>query len=365
MVVLLLVIWWVFFSRLRWKVRLIGLGAFLVVALLLVGSLRVQDLSGDLMPILGFRWTAQERPTPPEGTRVTGRETDHREVPASASQRGFPQYLGPDRNGEVRGVELSRDWQATPPEEVWRRDVGEGWSGFAVASGLAVTQEQYGPEETVRCYDAATGALRWSHADTARQETPMGGVGPRATPTISDGRVFAQGATGILNVLDLDTGERLWSVDVLADNDAPKPSHGGIGGKLFHIERAADGTFSSRLIWETPRLKAKFTNVVFHQGYLYGLDEGVMVCLDPENGERKWKRGRYGHGQTLLVGDLLLVMTEKGAVVLLEATPEEHRELGRFQALHSKTWNPPALAGPYLYVRNAGEAACYKLPTKA
>ena len=115
-------------------------------------------------------------------------------------------------------------------------------------------------------------------------------------------------------------------------------------------------------LWESRRLKSKFASMVHHEGTVYGLDDGVLVALDPETGERLWKRGRYGHGQLILVGGLLLIQTEKGDVVLVEATPIEHRELSRLAALTDKTWNPPALAGRYLLVRNAREAACYELP---
>ena len=95
---------------------------------------------------------------------------------------------------------------------------------------------------------------------------------------------------------------------------------------------------------------------------MYGLDDGVLTCLDPATGERKWKGGRYGHGQLLLVEDLLLVQTEEGEIVLVEASPEGPRELTRFAVLDGKTWNPPALAGTLLAVRNDREAAVYELP---
>jgi outer membrane protein assembly factor BamB len=88
-----------------------------------------------------------------------------------------------------------------------------------------------------------------------------------------------------------------------------------------------------------------------------------MTCIDPSTGERRWKGGRYGHGQLLLAGDVLLVQTEEGEVVLLDPSPEGSRELARFTALSGKTWNPPALAGSRLVVRNDREAAVYELPS--
>jgi len=102
--------------------------------------------------------------------------------------------------------------------------------------------------------------------------------------------------------------------------------------------------------------------LVFHNNHIFGLDDGIFACIDAGRGHRKWKDGRYGHGQILFRGSHILVMAENGDVVLLEADPEQHVELTRFAALDGKTWNPPALADGYLLVRNHREAACYKLP---
>ena len=136
----------------------------------------------------------------------------------------------------------------------------------------------------------------------------------------------------------------------------------GIGSKLLHIQRDTEGKLGANLLWESRGLKAKFTNVVYRDGYVYGLDDGILVCLDISDGKRTWKKGRYGHGQMILVDDLLLVQAESGDVVLLEANPTSHVELGRFPALMGRTWNNPTLAAPYLLVRNDREAACYELP---
>ena len=98
---------------------------------------------------------------------------------------------------------------------------------------------------------------------------------------------------------------------------------------------------------------------------MYGLDDGILACIDPATGEQKWKGERHGHGQMLLVGDLILLMAENGEVLLISPSPEEEKIVARFRALTSKTWNPPALAGEYLLVRNDVEAACLKLPVRA
>jgi outer membrane protein assembly factor BamB len=136
----------------------------------------------------------------------------------------------------------------------------------------------------------------------------------------------------------------------------------GVGSKLLQIDPGERGSSRVRLLWESPRLKAKLTNPVSFAGSVFGLDDGRLVCLDPQSGERCGRGARYGHGQTLLVGDLLLVQTEGGEVILVEASPHELRELGRFRAFGGKTWNPPALFGRHLLLRTEAEAALFSLP---
>jgi outer membrane protein assembly factor BamB len=136
----------------------------------------------------------------------------------------------------------------------------------------------------------------------------------------------------------------------------------GVGSRLFELRRDG-GQISAKVVWESLRLKSKFAPMVLHDGVVFGLDDGVLVALDPATGERLWKRGRYGHGQMILVDDLLLILGEKGELFLVEANREEHRELAQLTVLEGKSWNPPALKGNLLLVRNNREAACYELPT--
>jgi outer membrane protein assembly factor BamB len=464
-VLLWTLLWVAALSRLRWRVRL---GVFAVVAAafaLLRLSVELHGWTGDVVPVLRWRFAraAGELPAEPVGP------SDVPQAAGAARPAGdWPQFQGPNRDGSLPGVQLARSW-SPPPREVWRRPVGAGWSGFAVSGRFAVTQEQRGAEELVTCYDLETGQPRWTHAEPERFEDRIGGPGPRATPAIHEGRVYAIGATGILCALDLATGERIWSVNVVEDCGAPVPTYGvaasplvvdgrvvvfaggtddcslvaydaaggervwsagngaaaygspvaagiagheqilvltdskvvgharedgrvlwehpwpadpektfqplalpgdrvfvsqgyGVGGKLLRVDRREDGRLAAELVWESLALKAKFTNVVHHDGSLYGLDDGILVCLDPATGERRWKSGRYGHGQVILAGGLLLIGAENGDVALVEARPDGHVELGRFSAVRGKTWNHPALAGPYLLVRNDREAACFELP---
>lgn len=261
---------------------------------------------------------------------------------------------------------------------VWTRDlVAEhdaeipewGKSGSPlVVDDLVIVSAGGRPGHSLVAYDAATGEPVW-HAgdDRSSYSSPLLATlaGRRQVVILNQGSVAGHDpADGrILWQLPWPSEQPSVAVPVVLPNDQLFVSAGyGIGGKVAQLERGeGENELRARWVWETPRLKAKFTNVVFHQGSLYGLDDGTLVCLDPITGERRWKQGRYGHGQVVLVDDLLVVQTERGEIVLIEPNPEELRELGRFQALSGKTWNPPAFAAGVLLVRHDSEVVSYRL----
>ena len=138
----------------------------------------------------------------------------------------------------------------------------------------------------------------------------------------------------------------------------------GVGSELLEISRTPAGGLQARSVWTSKRLKAKFANPYFRDGFLYGLDDGILACLDAKDGSQRWKEGRHGHGQGLLVGGLYLLMAEEGELVLLRPTPEAPGELARLKVFDDKTWNPIALAGDLLLLRNDRQAACYRLAAR-
>jgi len=135
------------------------------------------------------------------------------------------------------------------------------------------------------------------------------------------------------------------------------------GAALIKVTLSGD-QWSAEEVWRNRKLKASYASPIVHQGYVYGLDDGIMACLDLATGLQKWKArgGRYGAGQMLLVGDLLLVQAESGELALVEPRPEQFIELGRFQAIDGKTWNNPTYVGGRVLVRNHLEMAAYDLP---
>lgn len=136
-----------------------------------------------------------------------------------------------------------------------------------------------------------------------------------------------------------------------------------VGTALLKIENS-QGRWTVTETWKSRQLKSKMSNFVVHQDHIYGLDNGILTCLDLKAGSRLWKGGRYGHGQLLLVGDHLLIQAETGEVVLVEANSNRHCELSKLAALSSKTWNHAALSGNLLLVRNDREAAAFELPVQ-
>ena len=376
---------------------------------------------------------------------------------------GWPGFRGPERDGIARGVRIETNWSASPPVELWRRAIGPAWSSFAVRGELLYTQEQRGDDEVVACYKVGTGAPVWRHKDAARFWESNGGPGPRGTPTLSNGRVYTLGATGIVNALDAGDGAVVWSRNAASDTGAKVPGwgfassplvvddlvivaasgalvaydlatgdprwRGPVGGASYSSPQlltldgvaqvvvlsgagavgvaVADGArlwehpwpgypivqpaqtadgdllisvsdssgtrrlkvaqgpggWTAEERWTSIGLKPYFNDFVVHRGHAFGFDGRILACIDLEDGTRKWKGGRYGQGQLVLLPDqdLLLVLSEEGELALVGATTDQFTQLARFRAMDGKTWNHPVLVGDVLLVRNGQEMVAFRL----
>jgi outer membrane protein assembly factor BamB len=463
--------------------------ALIAVILIACGGwtlVRTAGFSGYIDHDFAWRWTStpeqrllaqanDEPPAPPPAAPAPAADTPIAApaadlppavapVPAAVTTTAeWPGFRGPLRDGVVRGTRIETDWTKSPPVQLWRRPIGPGWSSFAVHGDLIYTQEQRGDEEIVAAYSLTSGKPAWRHHDAARFWESNGGPGPRATPSIGNGRVYALGATGILNALDARSGAVVWSHNAAADTGAKVPEWGFSGSPLVlddlvivatggvlaaydavsgarrWIGPAADEGYTSPQLmtidgvrqvvhmsgtgltsvtpedgkplwqhawkgypivqpsqtadggilivanessgtrrlavahgaggwtveprWTSNGLKPWFNDFVVHKGHAFGFDGTILSCIDLTDGSRRWKGGRFGAGQLVLLPDqdLLLVLSEEGELALVSATPDRFTELGRAPAITGKTWNHPVLAGDTLLVRNGEEMAAFRL----
>jgi outer membrane protein assembly factor BamB len=143
----------------------------------------------------------------------------------------------------------------------------------------------------------------------------------------------------------------------------PDPAIGiGCGSCLALYQAEQSVKLKPEKEWQNAALRCRFCSPVLHEGLIYGLDEGTLSCLNPQDGRRVWRGGRYRQGQLLRCDDLLLIMSELGELALVHAAGDKSRELGRLKVLPGdKNWNCPCLAGGKAYIRNHEVMACYDL----
>ena len=494
-----LFIWFIRESDFQTVVKKRGTVGLVTLIILALAVLRIERVSGDLVPQFAFRWQARSDALLPPAATIANRTNNQKTSSIwNASPDDSPCFLGPQGTASIDGIEIDTTWSRHPPRCIWKRPIGAGWSGFATYGSHAATLEQRGNDEAITCYSIATGEPEWAVSVPARHETVLGGIGPRSTPTIYDGIVYATGATGWLHAIEGNTGKVLWRKDIVADLGIDRASHAaavawgragsplvteqlvivpaggprtefdaleddadettrdprlsryvslvaydrtsgdqkwiagteqisyaspqlirlgdrnavitvneghvaayeittghqlwqsvwpghsnsdascsqphilagdsffiskgyGIGSAVFSFSQSSSD-WTVKPVWQQSNiLKTKFTNVAIHNGYAYGLSDGILECVELSSGKRMWKQGRYGQGQLLRVGATLLIQAESGEVVAVPATPEKPSELSRFPALNGQTWNNLCLSGNNLLVRNAEEAACYEV----
>ena len=341
------------------------------------------------MAIVGNRLFTQEQRGDTETVTCLDADTGH-EVWAHEDKTRFEENLGgvgPRStptfvDGKIYSLGASgilNCLDAATGEKRWSRNIGTDsgadipmW-GFAssplVLDGVVIVFAGGQSDKNLLGYRADTGELAW---------TAAAGHQSYSSPQLAsiDGTEQVLFATDVqLAAIEPKTGTVLWTYPVTSKMVQPaiQPHPVGdaellcsfgpdAGTMLVNVSHDESGWHSHQR-WSSRNLKPFFNDFVVQDDSLYGFDGDVFCCVDSRTGERHWKQGRYGNGQVVLIADqrLLLILSEKGEVVLVAADPGEHKEIGRFQAIDGKTWNHPAIAGGRLYVRNAEEIACYQL----
>lgn len=477
---ILLLLWFCFLSYFKRKTVWTTVLVLLLCGTGWASSIRDFNFDGDMNLYVSYYW--DPLPQTPQKTAAASQDTETAEFAILSTD--MPAYRGIRRDGIVEGPVLRTDWKQNPLIELWRTPVGAGYASMAVVGNSLVTIEQRDQNEAISCYDTRSGKLRWLYEYPARFFEAMGGLGPRTTPTISQGLVVSMGAMGDVTCLDFRSGKLIWARNILADLKIPNvvwgmssspliygetvcinpggpqgnglvglslkdgstlwkcagvdqfdeaannqnlcgysspmlreidgfrqivifDGHGlsghdmtngkqlwhhkyvngakvncaqpivlenqqdvfisssySMGSALLHIEQVEQGKWTVKEIWHDVRImRTKFTSPVYYQGYVYGLDEGILMCIDPKTGKKQWKRGRYGHGQVLLTHDQLLIIAEDGDLAIVKADPDKFQELARQKVLPrtSRVWNPHALVDGIVYVRDHLEMAAFDL----
>lgn len=394
---------------------------------------------------------------------------------ACASRAGdWPQFLGPTRNGISSDHNLIDAFPTGGPPKLWQKNVGQGFSGPVVASGKLILFHRLADKETVECLDAKSGNRLWlSDYPTHYQDDFGFDEGPRATPTIVDGKIYTFGAEGMLNCWDFASGKILWHVDTkdqftaakgffgiacspLVEGNAVIENIGGgqgagvvafdrstgkllwkatddeasysspvaaaFGGKryvlvfnrdglvaldpsmgkvYFHYhwrsrERASvnaatplvigDDIFISACyetgaallhfneagpqpVWSGDDILSNhYATSVYHDGFLYGYDGRQdlappqrLRCVELKTGKVRWSQDDFGAGTLMLAGDRLLILTEKGELILAPATPDGFKSISRARILGFTTRAYPALADGLYFARDKDKLVCVDL----
>jgi len=394
--------------------------------------------------------------------------------PRAAVGVGWPQFLGPNRDGHAPAGPFRTDWDKRPPEKLWSVPVGGGFSSFAVVGGKLYTQDRQGGNERVLCLDAASGATVWEHAYPASYDGIDYGAGPRATPTVDGNKVYTVGATGLMHCLDAGSNPPrvVWTHDLPGEFDARRPQWGYAcsplldgdtvvvqpGGRkgsvaafdtttglirwtagtnpagysspsaaTIHGVRCvfaltgdsllclrSDGSLMGTYPWPTRhdgniatpqvlddyvfisaaygsgcallRLKPDADRLRLepvyskrnkplrtHHGtavavgrHLYGFDgdndAARLLCFSLIDGVavEGWEAPRVRNGKVIAVGGYLVILTQAGELILVQATPEEYRPVATVPLgfAGQQNWALPVVVDGRLYVRGPDRIEC-------
>ena len=327
---LVLVAWAVLTRRFSAGARRLALLLAILLGCSVFMVIRTGGLTAEFDNDFHFRWSK----TPEQ--KLLAQAGEESATPASApapitAETSWPGFRGSQRDSVVHGARIKTDWAATPPVELWRRPIGPAWSSFAVYNGRLYTQEQRGEEEIVVCHDLSTGKPVWKHSDRARFYESNAGPGPRATPTLSNGRVYTQGATGIVNVLDATTGAVIWTRNAVNDTGAKIPGWGIAGSPLVVNDLVIVAASGNLVAYDLATGKPRWQDPTGASGYsspqLVTLNGVQQVVLLNSNGaisvsladgkllwEHKWEGVPIVQPGVTANGDLLVSVSESSGL---------------------------------------------------
>lgn len=306
------------------------------------------------------RWVQQhaarfDEPLSGPGPRATPTFADGRIYTYGA--KGDLACLAADTGAVVWSKSVLKDVSAEQP--MWGLSVSP-----LVTDGLVVVFAGGPNERGLLAYDAADGADRWcAAAGTQTYASPQ-------VLTLAGVRQVVLHDNTALRGFAVDTGRLLWEHPNPGDAFQPMLQPHAVGESELVVAwdpgivrlklTPAAERWSVETVWASNRLKPSFNDFFVQGDHIYGLDDGILCCVKLADGQRVWKKGRYGSGQLLLLPEAnqLLVVSERGEAVVVAVDPQQHRELALHAAITGKTWNHAAFAHGRLYVRNAEELAC-------
>jgi outer membrane protein assembly factor BamB len=327
---LALVAWAVLTRRFTTGARRVALLATILLGCSVFLVIRTGGLTAEFDNDFHWRWSK----TPEQ--KLLAQSSEETAAPANVTgittaESGWSGFRGAQRDSTVHGVRIKTDWSAAPPVELWRRSVGPAWSSFAAYNGRLYTQEQRGEEEIVACHDLSTGKPVWKHSDRARFYESNAGAGPRATPALSNGRVYTQGATGIVNVLDAATGAVVWTRNAVNDTGAKVPGWGIAGSPLIVNDLVIVAASGNLVAYDLASGKPRWQGPTGGSGYsspqlvtINGVQQVVLlnsngaISVSPADGrvlwEHKWEGVPIVQPGVTPNGDLLLSVSESSGL---------------------------------------------------
>jgi outer membrane protein assembly factor BamB len=286
----------------------------------------------------------------------------------------WPQLLGPARDGHSTETKLLWDWPVSGPPIAWKKEVGTGWAGPVVTTGKLILFHRLNDEEVVACLDPATSKELWTFKYTTKYRDDFDfDNGPRATPTVADGKIFTLGANGDLHAVDLATGNKLWGRNILADYKASKGYFGVacsplfVGGKLLvNVGGKGAGVVAfdpatGKELWKATDDQASYSSPTAAE--LNGKPTAIFLTrsglkvFDPATGnvlyEFPWRPriNESVNATTPLVwkDEIFLTVSYSTGAVLLKATGAELTEVWSNDKSLSCQYSTPVRVGDYLY----------------